>query len=428
MGVPGLLKALADIHRPVHVSTYKGLRVGIDAYCFLHRGKLGCAEALLATPAQASQLKHSHQDALFRPILEVVAYLRSVGAEPLLVFDGGPLPAKQATEQARRQARETARWRAASAVAVPNAPAAKLLSGAVDITPDMAALCIRKMQKLGVECWVAPCEADAQLAYFALSGRLDVVVSEDVDLLAFGCPRVLFGLDVRSGNGREVRLEDLSKCRGLAPYRLAAETLPDLCVFGGCDYLPSLPRMGLRTAAQLLHRSGGHVRRALQLARREGIVVSEEYYRQFAEARLVFSSQAVFNDVKGCLQPLRPFPAEKDGSSHRELLGLSLTDASAADIALARVNPFTLEPFDEPVQEPAPAAQEPAPVQLLPSPARAKAELQVAEADVPDSTRICVSQGFRRPRPCQPCERPSADESPAPPVTVKRRKLGCRII
>lgn len=37
---------------------------------------------------------------------------------------------------------------------------------------------------------VAPFEADAQLAFLSLEGFADVVISEDSDLLVFGCKQV----------------------------------------------------------------------------------------------------------------------------------------------------------------------------------------------------------------------------------------------
>jgi exonuclease 1 len=41
-----------------------------------------------------------------------------------------------------------------------------------------------------VEFIVAPYEADAQLAFLALNGHVHAVITEDSDLLAYGCPRV----------------------------------------------------------------------------------------------------------------------------------------------------------------------------------------------------------------------------------------------
>jgi exonuclease-1 len=39
---------------------------------------------------------------------------------------------------------------------------------------------------------VAPYEADAQLAYLCRLGEIQAVITEDSDLLAFGCERVCF--------------------------------------------------------------------------------------------------------------------------------------------------------------------------------------------------------------------------------------------
>lgn len=42
----------------------------------------------------------------------------------------------------------------------------------------------------GVDCIVAPYEADAQLAYLSRTGIAQVIITEDSDLLLFGCDRV----------------------------------------------------------------------------------------------------------------------------------------------------------------------------------------------------------------------------------------------
>eukprot|EP00439_Symbiodinium_sp_Y106_P085416 s36_g28.t1 len=353
--------ALSDVQRPAHVSEYRGLTVGIDAYCLLHRGKLGYVEALLhETPDAESlfkgvvpsnfQTSAACVAALLRPARELLDLLQQAGAEPFFVFDGAPLPAKSATEVARRQAREEAARMAAVAGST-----AKRLCGAVDITPDteMAAACIEQFSPLGVKCIVAPCEADAQLAFLAHSGRVDVVVSEDVDLLAFGCPRVLFGksrtlmpyrLTPESCHNSAEQTAQVKHHTSSAKFR-AQETLPDLCVLSGCDYLPSLPRLGLRRAAQLLHRARGSVPRALQLAHRDGISVPEAYLREFVEARLVYTCQLVFDDDARRLRMLSPLPASAR-NVRLQRLGVGLFDDEVAlEIAVGQRNPMTLVAF-----------------------------------------------------------------------------------
>ncbi len=63
---------------------------------------------------------------------------------------------------------------------------------------------------MGVECIVAPYEADAQLAYLSKEDIVDAVITEDSDLLVFGSKRVFFKMD-ESGNGKLIELKDLGK-------------------------------------------------------------------------------------------------------------------------------------------------------------------------------------------------------------------------
>lgn len=60
----------------------------------------------------------------------------------------------------------------------------------------------------GVKYLVAPYEADAQLGFLARNGHVDAVITEDSDVLLFGCTRVLFKLD-RDGMCQEVDLREM---------------------------------------------------------------------------------------------------------------------------------------------------------------------------------------------------------------------------
>lgn len=60
----------------------------------------------------------------------------------------------------------------------------------VDVTPEMAFEVIQALKAAGVDFVVAPYEADAQLAYLEKHGIVDGIVTEDSDLLVFGCKKV----------------------------------------------------------------------------------------------------------------------------------------------------------------------------------------------------------------------------------------------
>ena len=70
-----------------------------------------------------------------------------------------------------------------------------MFSKAVDITPSMAHKLIVRLREMGVQCIVAPYEADAQLAFLSMNNIVSSVITEDSDLLAFGCKRIMFKMD-----------------------------------------------------------------------------------------------------------------------------------------------------------------------------------------------------------------------------------------
>jgi exonuclease-1 len=48
---------------------------------------------------------------------------------------------------------------------------------------------LQELKAQGVQFIVAPYEADAQMAYLARRNDVQLVITEDSDLLAYGCPR-----------------------------------------------------------------------------------------------------------------------------------------------------------------------------------------------------------------------------------------------
>lgn len=91
--------------------------------------------------------------------------------------------------------RDTNRKKAAELLRADRVDEARsLIRRCVDVTHDMASALIERCHNAGVDCIVAPYEADAQLAYFSLIGVAQVVITEDSDLLLFGCKKVRIGL------------------------------------------------------------------------------------------------------------------------------------------------------------------------------------------------------------------------------------------
>lgn len=118
---------------------------------------------------------------------------------------------------------------------------------ALDITPEIAHAFIQLLRNLKIEFYVAPYEADAQLAHLFLTGRAYAIITEDSDLLPFGVTRCMFKMD-RSGNGIEVDLEDIAKVTEHDFSKFEGDMLLTCCILSGCDYLDNIKGIGFKKA------------------------------------------------------------------------------------------------------------------------------------------------------------------------------------
>ena len=145
----------------------------------------------------------------------------------------------------------------------------KMFSVAVDITPQMAYLFVQAAKSLGVESLVAPYEADAQLAYMYLTGKIYAVITEDSDLLAFGVKVCFFKMD-NNGEGFEIDLGNLHLVEELNFRKFNLDSLLITCILSGCDYIDSIKGIGFRKAHKLVYENGTDLKSLIKRIRREG--------------------------------------------------------------------------------------------------------------------------------------------------------------
>ncbi|BEI85260.1 hypothetical protein CcaverHIS002_0506610 [Cutaneotrichosporon cavernicola] len=286
MGIQGLLPALKEVQQPRHISDFRGKTLAVDAYVWLHKGAFGCAEDLVKGRKTTKFVDY----AMFR-----VRMLQHHKIRPFVVFDGGPLPAKRGTEDSRAKSRADHLARAKSFEAQGRMKDARdAYTKCVDITPEMAYQLIKALRAEGIDYVVAPYEADAQLYYLEREGIVDGVITEDSDLLVFGCQTAIFKLE-KDGScvsieakrfGEVVRELDLTNWTDLQFRRMA--------MLSGCDYLPSIPGIGLKKAHRMLRRCKT-VDKVLQSLRLEGAhVIPPNYAADFVRAEKAFLYQRVF--------------------------------------------------------------------------------------------------------------------------------------
>ena len=125
----------------------------------------------------------------------------------------------------------------------------------VDVTPLMARHWIDALKQKNIEFIVAPYEADAQLAYLCKTNAVYAVISEDSDLLAFGCTRVLFKLQANL-TATEICINDLGLIKEMRFWDHTR--FRQMCILAGCDYLDSPPGIGVKTAIKLLQKTDAY--------------------------------------------------------------------------------------------------------------------------------------------------------------------------
>eukprot|EP01105_Mastigella_eilhardi_P013569 TRINITY_DN3092_c0_g1_i3.p1 TRINITY_DN3092_c0_g1~~TRINITY_DN3092_c0_g1_i3.p1 ORF type:complete len:622 (-),score=172.32 TRINITY_DN3092_c0_g1_i3:49-1914(-) len=336
MGISGLLPLLEGITRQADVAEFAGKRVAVDAYCWLHRACFTCALELCQNQPTSKYVQWC---------VHMVQMLLSKGVKPVLVFDGAPLPAKTSQEVKRREKREHNLEQARRKFQAGNIQEANsYFQKAVDVTPTMAHVLIMALRQLGVECVVAPYEADAQLAYLARTHYVEAVITEDSDMIPYFCPCVLFKMD-KTGTGHLVRIDDLPKtCFGSATLKIMRQ----MCILSGCDYLPSIPGMGIKTSLKLFLQYLNADKVLHHLRINFGERLSPDYEKQFHYAELTFEHQRVYDPVQRLTLPLTPTPPDMptdDADWVAANAGAALAAELAQAIACGDVDPVTRQQF-----------------------------------------------------------------------------------
>ena len=344
MGIPRLLPAVRSISRPRHIMDYKGSVVGIDGHVWLHRSVFMDAETLANGFDTTSHVKY-----FIRRIQKLVAS----GVRPLVVFDGADLPAKCTTHKNRSSSRTISMGRAvALRESGSTSESYNLFAKAADLKFHLVRDIMTALQQEGIEAVMAPYEADAQLAHLSKLGMVDLVMTEDSDLLAYGCTRTLFKWDPVSMFGLEVlgSLSDAAPFRGLSQLDALSA-----CILAGSDYGPGIRGIGISRAIDLVRkcsRGDGHetaFEEMMEIGRLGKFAIPDmnECLENLRIAKFVFRHQTIFSNTDCRLLPLNPYKENLEISKYSGYLGRIYDAADAHDVYKGRLHPVTHSEYQE---------------------------------------------------------------------------------
>ncbi|CAD1811860.1 unnamed protein product [Candida parapsilosis] len=299
MGVNGLLQHLKEIQEPCSLERYRGKTLAIDTYGWLHRALVSCAEDLCLGRPTRKYITY---------IINKIQMLQHFGITPYFVFDGASLTTKQDTNSKRRVLRHEAKKLAEKYAERGHLQLAyKEYMKAAYVTSQMAKSIMCELDVLKIEYVVAPYEADPQMVYLEKIGIVDGILSEDSDLLIFGCNKLITKLKDDS-SCVEINREDFHKVRQI-PYLASytSEQLRLVAMLSGCDYTKGVPGVGLKSAFQMVRRY--HTLHKVTIALRSmGKKIPSDFEDEVIKANLAFQFQKVFDPRIQSLATLNEIP------------------------------------------------------------------------------------------------------------------------
>jgi len=231
MGIKNLLKFLSEypeLIKEKQTIEYYGKKIAIDISILMY-------QVVIAIRNSGSDLTNnkgeitSHILGLFNKTL---SFLEN-GIIPVFVFDGKPPQLKQKILDTRKQIRKKALEKLSDAQN--DIDKIKYLKRSVWISKEQMDQCRELLTLMGIPYINAPEEADSELSYLCKSNLVYAVLTEDMDILTFGSPRIIRNLTSSKKIPIEIELEKV-----LNHLSITYEQFIELCILLGCDYCPNL--------------------------------------------------------------------------------------------------------------------------------------------------------------------------------------------
>lgn len=167
--------------------------------------------------------------------------------KPIFVFDGVAPDLKSSILEERKNIKLDAKKALDSELS--DEDKLKYLKRSVYLTKEQMMECKEILTLIGIPVINAPGEADPQCAYLVKNDIADGVISEDMDLLTFGCKQL-----IRGSTQNAMKVYNINKL--LTTLDITYQQFIDLCVLMGCDYTSTIQGIGMKRAFDLLKKYG----------------------------------------------------------------------------------------------------------------------------------------------------------------------------
>lgn len=231
MGIKNLLKFLSDYSEIIEQKEpmdYYGKKIAIDISILMYQVVIAIRNSGSDLTNEKGEIT-SHILGLFNKTLSFL----EKGIIPVYVFDGKPPQLKQKILEFRKQIRKKALEKLSDVQT--EQEKIKYLKRSVWISKEQMDQCRELLNLMGIPYIDAPEEADSQLSYLCKENMVYAVLTEDMDILTFGSPKIIRNLTSSKKTPLEIKL-----CKVLEKLSLTYDQFIELCILFGCDYCPNL--------------------------------------------------------------------------------------------------------------------------------------------------------------------------------------------
>ena len=284
MGIKGLTQLIKqnspDAIETTNLHKLSGKKVAIDASLFMYKMLINMRTSKNAYFTNNDGKVISHITGIFYKTSNYLA----VNITPIYVFDGKPPQNKQDVLD-KRNAKVTNAKECMENTKLTEEEKNNLEKKTVRLTKEYINDIKQLLDLMGVSYVQANGEAEAYASEMCRQGYVDYVVTEDMDTLAFGCPRLIRScLDKSIKRSDVISIIDL-ECV-LKNFNMNYIQFLDMCILCGCDYCNNIPRIGNKTAFNLIqkHRSIESILSNVSNIKN----VPEDYEKKYKESRQLF--------------------------------------------------------------------------------------------------------------------------------------------
>ena len=246
MGIKGLTYLIKQKSptgiQSVHLNTLKNKTVAIDTSIFLYK-------SLMNVRSNGDYLRNNNDKIVSHIIglyYKTIQYL-SLGITPIYIFDGKPPKEKNNCIQERNKKARDSKEKMKETT--DKNEIQKLEKSSIRITKDHIDDLKILFNLMGVSYIHPDGEAEAYAGELCRIGYVDAVITEDMDTLVYETPLMVRScIDKSIKNNDYISVFNLSQI--LKDFEMNIEQFTDLCILCGCDYCPSIPKIGTSRAYQ----------------------------------------------------------------------------------------------------------------------------------------------------------------------------------